>query len=270
MLRERAVGDSPDLFGSVRRFAHGDGGVGLRAASAARLVDDMPWSDESDPDRDSFEVDVRRGVHGDDGEGLRVAPAVSLVDDMPWSDESGPERDGFDVDVGPFAHGDDGEGLRAAPAAGLVDDMPWLDGDDDGGWTDEAAPGAWGATGDVERFAASCAERRPRAARRQRRRLQTQGVDLPADAWKRFTPDVVDAKRCQARTWAGGRGDQCKSRFLPGRLLCGEHERHSWRREGLTHGFVTGRSRAGRCCSFCSERSRGKTRWRETRRAWSW
>ena len=38
-----------------------------------------------------------------------------------------------------------------------------------------------------------------RAARKQRRRLQTQGMDLPADAWKRFPPDVVDAKRCQAR-----------------------------------------------------------------------
>ena len=101
--------------------------------------------------------------------------------------------------------------------------MPWSDGDDDDGWADEAAQGNWGANGDVERHAASCAERRPRAARRQRRRLQTQGVDLPADAWGRFTPDVVDAKRCQARTWAGGRGDQCKSRFVPGKLLRGEH-----------------------------------------------
>ena len=160
------------------------------------------------------------------------------------------QLDGFDFDVGPFAHGDDGEGLRAAPAARLVDDMPWSDGDDDGGWTDEAAQGDWSATGDVERFAASCAERRPRAARRQRRRLQTQGVDLPADAWKRFTPDVVDAKRCQARTWAGGRGDQCKSRFLPGKLLCGEHERHSLRREGLTHGFVTGEIPRGKLLQF--------------------
>jgi hypothetical protein len=80
--------------------------------------------------------------------------------------------------------------------------------------------------------------------------LQTQGVDLPADAWKRFTPDVVDAKRCQARTWAGGRGDQCTSRFLPGTFLRGEHERHSWRREGLTHGFVTGEIPRGKLLQF--------------------
>ena len=26
--------------------------------------------------------------------------------------------------------------------------------------------------------------------------LQTDGHDVPADAWKRFTPDVVDPKRC--------------------------------------------------------------------------
>ena len=113
MLRERAANDSPDLFSSVGCFAYGDGGAGLRAASAARLVDDMPWSDESDLERDCFGVDVGRGVHGDDGEELRVAPAVPLVDDMPWSDESGPERDSFEVDVGRVARGDDVEGLPA-------------------------------------------------------------------------------------------------------------------------------------------------------------
>eukprot|EP00927_Polykrikos_kofoidii_P023930 TRINITY_DN21865_c0_g1_i3.p1 TRINITY_DN21865_c0_g1~~TRINITY_DN21865_c0_g1_i3.p1 ORF type:complete len:813 (-),score=124.11 TRINITY_DN21865_c0_g1_i3:123-2408(-) len=32
----------------------------------------------------------------------------------------------------------------------------------------------------------------------------------PSPSWRRFTPAVIDPNGCQARTWSGGRGGQCK------------------------------------------------------------
>ena len=70
--------------------------------------------------------------------------------------------------------------------------------------------------------------------------METDGHDVPVDAWKRFTADVVDSARCQARTFAGGYGGQCPQRLVPGLELCANHAREAERVVGLAHGYVTG------------------------------
>ncbi len=82
--------------------------------------------------------------------------------------------------------------------------------------------------------------RRKRSRRRAPRMLQTEGFDVAEDAWKRFTPEVVDPHKCQARVWGSGRGDQCSLRPLPGERLCCLHDRQSRGGAGLPHGCVTG------------------------------
>ena len=80
--------------------------------------------------------------------------------------------------------------------------------------------------------------------------LQVDGADVPADAWKRFTPEVVLPARCQARTWGGGRGGQCPRRPLASGDLCVLHEAESLRPCGLTHGYVTGEIPRGKLVEF--------------------
>ena len=45
-------------------------------------------------------------------------------------------------------------------------------------------------------------------------------VRMSSDVWKRFTPAVIDERKCLARTFGGGRGDQCRLRPLPGQKYC--------------------------------------------------
>jgi len=92
----------------------------------------------------------------------------------------------------------------------------------------------------------SGAEGLPKAPREKRRAsigakvLQTEGHDVPADAWKRFTPAFVDQQRCQSRTFAGGYGGQCSMRPVAGSDLCANHDREASRTVGLSHGYETG------------------------------
>jgi len=58
-------------------------------------------------------------------------------------------------------------------------------------------------------------------------------------AWRQFTPAVIEASLCQARTWANGKGAQCKRKPQSGELLCGGHLREL-RAGTLKHGWVTG------------------------------
>ena len=48
--------------------------------------------------------------------------------------------------------------------------------------------------------------------------LQVDGRDVPQDAWKRFTPDVVRTDLCLARVWNSGRGGECSRRALGGNV----------------------------------------------------
>ena len=59
------------LYVDMGRFARGvDDGEGLRTGHMARLTDDLPWSDESEPERGAFDAKhFARG--GDFGEGRR-------------------------------------------------------------------------------------------------------------------------------------------------------------------------------------------------------
>ena len=62
---------------------------------------------------------------------------------------------------------------------------------------------------------------------------------LPSDVrrWVRFTPCDVDLSlgRCQARTWGGGEGAQCKQKVTHGRL-CANHMREI----SPSHGYING------------------------------
>ncbi len=49
------------------------------------------------------------------------------------------------------------------------------------------------------------------------------GVVQPVEMWRMFTPPLVDASRCLARTWGAGQGGQCVRRHLAGGRLCAMH-----------------------------------------------
>ena len=66
-----------------------------------------------------------------------------------------------------------------------------------------------------------------------------------SERWRRFTPRVIAAGLCQARTWSGGLGGQCK--WKPVRTdeanrkgLCKMHANEVGRQGRLTHGRVDG------------------------------
>ena len=66
------------------------------------------------------------------------------------------------------------------------------------------------------------------------------GYSISRDAWKRFTPQVIDSTRCQSRVWKNGEGGQCKNRIsLTGCNLCTNHRTQHDSLHGLTHGYVT-------------------------------
>ena len=66
------------------------------------------------------------------------------------------------------------------------------------------------------------------------------GYPISCDAWKRFTPQVIDPTRCQSRVWKNGEGGQCKYRgSLSGCNLCTNHRIQHDSLHGLTHGYVT-------------------------------
>ena len=70
------------------------------------------------------------------------------------------------------------------------------------------------------------------------------GPQTASDEWAAFTPAELDASRCMARTWAGGRGGQCKSRPGQGGRFCTVHGRqsdeHARGGSGGWHGAVDG------------------------------
>ena len=89
------------------------------------------------------------------------------------------------------------------------------------------------------------------------RRLHVDGADVPADAWKQFTPSSVNDKRCLARTWGGGRGAQCAKLPLPGRELCAQHHAElSSKSVGRTRGLVTGEIPRAKLLEFVRHASR--------------
>ena len=71
----------------------------------------------------------------------------------------------------------------------------------------------------------------PRSTRGKRRRYG----EIPEDAWRQFTPSVIDEKLCRARVRNLGKGGQCRSRHLPGRDLCFKHSCQ----KSLKYGRVT-------------------------------
>ena len=101
--------------------------------------------------------------------------------------------------------------------------------------------------------------RKPRVSRT-RKALQTDGHDVPADAWKRFTPDVVDFERCIARTFVGGYGGQCSQRPVPCSELCANHAREAERVVGLAHGLVTGEIPRAKLLEFVRRSARREER----------
>ena len=49
------------------------------------------------------------------------------------------------------------------------------------------------------------------------------GEVVPAEVWQRFTPPQIDGHRCQARTWNGGLGGQCRQKRMEGKDFCRSH-----------------------------------------------
>ncbi len=60
--------------------------------------------------------------------------------------------------------------------------------------------------------------------------------EIPADAWRQFTPTVIDDERCLARVRNCGKGGQCRRRRVAGRDLCYDHSCQA----SLKYGRVTG------------------------------
>ena len=59
-----------------------------------------------------------------------------------------------------------------------------------------------------------------------------------AEASKRFTPNVIDGRKCQARTLGSWRGGQCKHNAREGSCFCGRHEREEQRQYGVVTGPI--------------------------------
>ena len=150
---------------------------------------------------------------GCDQDGLPRALAAYLADaeDFPATPEAGSDAVPSDDELGPdglplclsayLSNAAADEGFPVTPGA-LSDAVP---SDDDLGTGDDCAG---------QKVARP---RRKKVSERSRPKvLQTDGHDVPVDAWKRFTPDVIDVARCQARTFAGGHGGQCSQRPVPG------------------------------------------------------
>ena len=81
------------------------------------------------------------------------------------------------------------------------------------------------------------------------------GQEVEKYAWKRFTPEVIDTKKCPARTWNRGRGGQCGNRRVPGKPLCAVHERERGH-GGLVHGLVTDAIPATKLVEFLRDEAR--------------
>ena len=75
------------------------------------------------------------------------------------------------------------------------------------------------------------------------------GTEEPV--WKRFSPECVEAARCQARTWLGkGRGGQCTRQRLPDFDLCKMHRKKEVGGERGWLGRVTGAIPEGKLHEF--------------------
>ena len=61
-------------------------------------------------------------------------------------------------------------------------------------------------------------------------------IRLPSDAWRRFSPAVVDDQRCMARTLNNYRGGQCHGQRSPGKELCSQ----CLREPSLRYGRIDG------------------------------
>ena len=139
----------------------------------------------------------------------RQCERIRGLDDS--SDEDGESRNV----VGSIARGrggDRGRGSRRGTIRGLDDSS-----DEEG-----------------DAICAAADKRTPGSKRRGRKSKRMEEDNVPEHVWKRFTPPVVDEKKCLARMWSGGRGEQCKKVPMPGRAVCGAHGKSA------PHGLVTG------------------------------
>jgi hypothetical protein len=67
-------------------------------------------------------------------------------------------------------------------------------------------------------------------------------------AWKRYSPEVVNASLCKARTWAQGQGGQCRKPPAAGARFCCLHEKQSSKKTWL--GSVDGEVPAQKLVEF--------------------
>ena len=65
------------------------------------------------------------------------------------------------------------------------------------------------------------------------------GVGGGLERWRQFTPETVDASKCMARVWNGGRGGQCRSKCVADSDFCRSHGKQS-DAGSLSHGRVDG------------------------------
>ena len=174
---------------------------------------------------------------------IEVGPSLTLKDLLGEDDGVDEFLQGLDAADGASAHSAAAHhGLRFTSGSddefggGAVGFLPggWSDDGMDGGAAQpELSPGAWSSS--------SAGRPRGKGARRLRKPLQVDGMDVPDDAWKRFTPDLVRRDRCLSRVWNGGRGGQCSRRPIAGKELCQMHGGEaSFGASELRHGLVTG------------------------------
>jgi hypothetical protein len=78
--------------------------------------------------------------------------------------------------------------------------------------------------------------------------------DSGPDAWKRFTPSLVDYQKCMARTWGKGVGGQCQLKPLQQGGVCQKCSKK------LTHGMVTGEIPEGKLQEFLLHAERAARR----------
>jgi len=88
-----------------------------------------------------------------------------------------------------------------------------------------------------EASAVTLADARDRSV--ERNSTMSSQLEDPDAASKRFTPAQIDATRCLARTWAGGRGGQCAAKPAGGAPFCPVHSKDDkWRLHGRVDGTI--------------------------------
>lgn len=146
-----------------------------------------------------------------------VADAESNAENQEGEDEDS-LLDDLAADAGVTASGEGGQLLVDEDS--VLDDLM-----DDGGASEASSSDSAGVEFVGETAAATSSSARPREgpAAEGRGERQEAATEDDQQAWRAFTPAIVDAARCLARVWGSGSGGQCRAKPKSGEVFCAMH-----------------------------------------------